>query len=220
MGELRFWLIVTGIGILVVIYMVEKIKLRRDRRLPLQTRDLPAVTFSDEEFILDDEWQSEQIKAEDYAMEAVRDEPIGPEPKARDHSPPLSFIVVYVKALEQQWLGGPQISIGLRAQGLKFDQQHGVFYYSLNQGESESPVFKVANMHNPGIFPDEQLLDFSTQGLVFILNLPVPLDARSALDLMLTTAKKVCFNLRAQLFDANHHVLTVQGMEQLREKLA
>lgn len=218
MGELRFWLIVIGIGILVVIYIVEKIKLRREKALPPQACDQPAATFSDEAFFLD-EWQPEQIKAEDDAMRAVRDEPLEVLPKAQDRSTPLSYIVVYVKALEQQWLDGSQISIGLRAQGLKFDQQHGVFYYPLAQGESEFPLFKVANMHNPGIFPDEQLLDFSTQGLVFILNLPVPIDDSSALEQMLTTAKKVCFNLRAQLFDSNHHVLTVQGMEQLREKL-
>lgn len=219
MGDLRFWLIVSGIGILAVMYLVEKIKLRRGRALLPKLLDRPAATFPGEEFPMD-ELQPEQFKPEDYAMGAFRDEPIGPGYSMEDISSPMKYIVVYVKALDQQWLSGTQISIGLRAQGLKFDRQHGVFYCPVAPGETEFPLFKVANMHNPGVFPDEQLLDFSTQGLVFILNLPVQMDSHSALDLMLTTAKKVGFNLRAQLFDANHRVLTVQGMEQLREKLS
>ncbi|WP_428624293.1 cell division protein ZipA [Sedimenticola sp.] len=80
-------------------------------------------------------------------------------------------------------------------------------------------VFSMASMMEPGIFPLDQMSEFSTPGLVLFGQLPGPKDGLAAFSDMLFTAERLAALLDGELQDETHSVLSKQTIEHIRGRI-
>ena len=129
------------------------------------------------------------------------------------------LMVVFVSAGEGARFLGPAIGDALRAVRL-VPGEHRIWH---RRGQSEAgrfTLFSCASMVEPGYLdPEESLPRLETPGLVFFMQLPLPVDSEEALDAMLATAYQVSVQLGGHLLDSTRSTLTRQVAEHMREQL-
>jgi cell division protein ZipA len=126
-------------------------------------------------------------------------------------SEPETVFVVQLLANDGAGFAGPELA-RLMAE-LQFDYvEPGVFQYTV-RGE---PVFRLANLLEPGVFPDAELRDFSAPGLALILQLPGPEPGSVALEEFLLTAHELSKALGAWLADERRRPLTQSALEAMQ----
>jgi len=135
----------------------------------------------------------------------TRRNPLGAE------SEPETVFVVQLLANDGARFAGPELA-RLMAE-LEFDYvEPGVFQYTV-RGE---PVFRLANLLEPGVFPDAELRDFSSPGIALILQLPGPEPGSVALEEFLLTAHELSKALGAWLADERRRPLTQAALEAMQ----
>ena len=87
-------------------------------------------------------------------------------------------------------------------------------YHSLYEGKT---VFSVARMIKPGTFDLDDLATFETPGLALILQLPGPVAADTAFEVMLSEAFEMAEELGGTVLDGNRSTLGRQTEQHLRE---
>jgi len=100
--------------------------------------------------------------------------------------------------------------------------EHGdmnIFHRYDSSGPRSRVVFSMASMLEPGIFPLDQMSEFSTPGLVLFGQLPGPKDGLAAFSDMLFTAERLAALLEGELRDETHSVLSKQTVEHIRERI-
>lgn len=100
--------------------------------------------------------------------------------------------------------------------------EHGdmnIFHRYDSSGPRSRVVFSMASMLEPGIFPLDQMGEFSTPGLVLFGQLPGPKDGLAAFSDMLFTAERLAALLEGELRDETHSVLSKQTIEHIRERI-
>jgi len=100
--------------------------------------------------------------------------------------------------------------------------EHGdmnIFHRYDSSGPRSRVVFSMASMLEPGIFPLDQMGEFSTPGLVLFGQLPGPKDGLAAFSDMLFTAERLAALLEGELQDETHSVLSKQTIEHIRERI-
>ncbi len=129
------------------------------------------------------------------------------------------IVAVYVTAAGEQSFLGRDIEPVLRAVRM-VPGEHGIWH---RRGESEAgrvTLFSAANMLEPGFLDPEQTLPtLATPGLVFFMQLPLPVDGEETLDAMLATAYQIAVKLDGQLLDSTRSTMTRQVAEHMREQL-
>lgn len=100
--------------------------------------------------------------------------------------------------------------------GLQYGDMQ-IFHRIDRQAGRDDVLFSVANITEPGTFEPDRMVEFTSQGLVLILQLPGPLDAIKAFDAMVTAARSLATSLEGSLCDATHSVLTNQTISHMRE---
>ena len=127
-------------------------------------------------------------------------------------------LLLHVVARDEGSLAGVDILEVLLAYEMRFGEMN--FFHRHEQAAGRGNiVFSVANMRQPGVFDIDAMVEFSTTGLIFFLNLPGPEDMMAAFDLMVETAQGVAENLDGELLDETRSVTTKQTLEHLRQRI-
>ncbi|WP_051302265.1 cell division protein ZipA [Sedimenticola selenatireducens] len=113
---------------------------------------------------------------------------------------------------------GEQILRGARDVELEHGDMN-IFHRYDSSGPRSRVVFSMASMLEPGIFPLDQMGEFSTPGLVLFGQLPGPKDGLAAFSDMLFTAERLAALLEGELQDETHSVLSKQTIEHIRERI-
>lgn len=130
--------------------------------------------------------------------------------------PAGKVVTLFVLAPEGEPFGGNLIKNAMN----KTDLQPGdmdIYHHYENVNGVDEPIFSVANMVEPGTFSLDAMESFSTPGLVLFLQLPTAVDAVSAFDEMVRTARNLSVHLQGSVRDATHSALTNQTVAHLRE---
>ncbi|ABM62643.1 cell division protein ZipA C-terminal FtsZ-binding domain-containing protein [Halorhodospira halophila] len=129
------------------------------------------------------------------------------------------ILVVFVAAREGERFLGPAIDQALRRVRM-VPGEHRIWH---RRGQSETgrvTLFSAASMVEPGYLdPEETLPTLETPGLVFFMQLPLPVDGEQVLDAMLATAYQVSVELGGDLLDSTRSTMTQQIAEHMREQL-
>jgi cell division protein ZipA len=87
-------------------------------------------------------------------------------------------------------------------------------FHSMHNGKS---VFSVAKMVEPGWFDPQNIESFATPGITFILQLPGPVAADTAFEVLLSEAYEIANELGGTLIDSDHSTLSKQSAQHMRE---
>ena len=134
------------------------------------------------------------------------------EPEAAERPYASKIVMLHVVAPSGEILP-PE---GLRDMFERRGYHHGDMdiYHSLYEGK---PVFSVARMIKPGTFDLDDLATFETPGLALILQLPGPVAADTAFEVMLSEAFEMAEELGGTVLDGDRSTLGRQTEQHLRE---
>jgi len=104
--------------------------------------------------------------------------------------------------------------------GLRFGAMDIFHHFGAGDLRTESPLFSVANMVEPGHFDLHDLDSFSTPGLALILRLPGSLDGAVAFELFLNTAQRLAEALSGDLYGDPKKLLDSTAIDKLRQLAA
>ena len=94
-------------------------------------------------------------------------------------------------------------------------------YIILDKSENKKmhPLFSIADAHTPGIFSDEYGAPDKTNGLVFEMRLPGPIDSVAAFEKQLDVARMVATKLNGVVCDDLQNRLTKQTTSHIKDKI-
>ncbi len=87
-------------------------------------------------------------------------------------------------------------------------------FHSMHEGAT---VFSVAKMIEPGFFDINDMDSFQTPGITMILQLPGPVPADVAFEVLVSEAYEMARELGGAVLDEQHSTLTKQTVQHLRE---
>lgn len=128
------------------------------------------------------------------------------------------IIAINVVAGEGCEFAGRELWDFLHAAGLRHDKMKILSKFEANRTDGQ-PVFRVANIVNPGTFDAESIDDFSTPGISMFMLLPAPINNLLAFEQMLAVARRLAEALDGRLLDSNRQEMTAQGVEQARRRI-
>jgi len=236
MEDIRWILLLAGIVIVLGIYIYGRLQGW------LETRPDPAVTRRDPgsgseiDPLFDAPQDTGKVEAELerigqlIAEEAepqhtARAQPAAPqntapprpaEPAAE--SMPDQVISLFVLAPGGVPFRGPFLMEALEKAGLEYGDMQ-IFHHKERHNGSDTVVFSLANIVEPGTFDPEAMENFTTKGLVLFLQLPGPYDAIRAFDSMVEAARSLADSLEGNVCDATRSVLTNQTIAHMRESV-
>lgn len=94
-----------------------------------------------------------------------------------------------------------------------------IFHRYDNKEDSQEPIFSVASAVEPGTFDWEHMDTMVTQGLMLFFKLSTPNQSIAAFELMLRIARQLAQRLDGELRDDRRRLLTIQSIENYREKV-
>ena len=114
---------------------------------------------------------------------------------------------------------GPDIEAALRSVRM-VPGEHAIWHRRAESEAGRITLFSTASMVEPGYLdPEHTLPGLQTPGLVFFMQLPLPVDGEQALEAMLATAYRVSVKLDGHLLDGTRSTMTRQVAEHMREQL-
>lgn len=128
------------------------------------------------------------------------------------------IITINVIAGEDREFNGRELWDFLHAAGLKHDEMK-ILSKTEGNREDGKPIFRVANIVNPGTFDAGAIDDFSTPGISMFMLLPAPINNLLAFEQMLAVARRLAEALDGRLLDFERQEMTAQGIEQARRRI-
>ncbi len=129
------------------------------------------------------------------------------------------LVVISVLSRDPEGFDGDKLLELMMACGLRYCRMMGVF----NRFETESPnselQFSMVNVLKPGTFPIEEMDEFVTPGITFLMPLPGAVDSSAAFEAMVETAMVVVRHMGGELKDENRSVMTAQTIEFARQRV-
>ena len=129
------------------------------------------------------------------------------------------LVVISVLSRDPEGFDGDKLLELMMACGLRYCRAMGVF----NRFETESPnselQFSMVNVLKPGTFPIEEMDEFVTPGITFLMPLPGAVDSSAAFEAMVETAMVVVRHMGGELKDENRSVMTAQTIEFARQRV-
>jgi cell division protein ZipA len=158
---------------------------------------------------------------------SAESEPVTSEPQqqdlfgfsAQEESPvdvPKLIIQINLRARSRPF-SGPDIEKAMRDTGLAMGEL--AIYQRFATDGSLKVLFNVASMVEPGVFPRQDVENFTTPGLTLFTQLPGPGDSMAIFSDMLFTAERLAATLDGELQDETHSALSKQTIEHLRGKI-
>lgn len=146
-----------------------------------------------------------------------------PSPQVAEEKPePADDLIIHlvIKALDDKRFSGTDIMLLMDDLSLEYGEMQLFHHYGLDENPQQKPVFSVANMLEPGTFDVNNMLNFSTSGLIVFMRLPNLLDGRVAFELMLNHAQSIAQHLHGQLENAQGQVLETPQVALLRDQIS
>ena len=124
------------------------------------------------------------------------------------------IITLHICARAEEHIEGSELLRVFESRGYEFGEMD--IFHSRVDGVT---VFSIVNMVEPGWFHPETMDGFFTPGISLFLQLPGPLAADVAFDVLVNEARELANALNAQLLDASRSTFTLQVEQHLREEL-
>lgn len=109
-------------------------------------------------------------------------------------------------------LDGQALLSAFEQRGYTFGEMN--IFHSMHNGKT---VFSVAKMVEPGWFDPEDINSFSTPGITLILQLPGPVAADTAFEVLLSEAFDIAEELGGTVLDGDRSTLSKQTAQHMRE---
>ena len=152
------------------------------------------------------------------AREEPRKEP-RKEPRSADAAvSPDQIIALHVVAEEGHAFAGSETWKFLLAARLRYDDMKIFSKYDGNRDRAE-PVFRVANLVNPGTFDSDDIDGLHIPGISLFMLLPTPIDNMRAFEQMLTVARRFAETFDGRLLDSRRQELTLESIEAIRRRI-
>lgn len=130
------------------------------------------------------------------------------------------LITLYVLPAGDHAFVGEFIIQSLNSVGLRFGDMDIFHHYGAGKLKTDTPLFSVANMVEPGTFDLKRIERFNTLGLVFFLQLPAALDGAVSFELFLNTAQRLTEALGGVLHADPKTPLDSPKIEEMRKAAA
>lgn len=225
MSELRWIIGLIGLGLIAALYLWGRKRAggRKDksgRVEPLLDGSTPLERDSGASPAVRAERGWMQFPEPEIRREPVRAKESGPPGSAvkqeelRAETAPQKILVIYVRAASGEDFNGPDLRRALEGEGLSYGK-YGAFHYLDEKGRS---IFSVANMVEPGSFPEAEMESFSTVGITAFMVLPGP-GGVDALARMVACCRRLASILGGEVLDERRCTLTNQGATHMKEEL-
>lgn len=229
------WILV-GLGVVFVlgIYIREMFVRRRDHKADLSPEN-PAIpdenigpSLKAQSDPIDDTFELPSIrnetrdvileKADDFKnLSEIETKCQTPNTKASETSTFNDIVQLKVVAKDGYLFSGKDLISALDTAGLKYGAMN--IFHKQSQ-DIKSPVFSVANLVEPGIFPMNEFDRFESPGLVFFLQLSASISPLESFDEMLHTAHILAEGLDGEICDAENKFLSVEKTESIRRSIS
>jgi cell division protein ZipA len=226
MEELRWILIIVGIGIVAGVYLwgrrndtgatlMEYIRSHipaGDKRPRPARRDMDRFDGSADELeqlrdmIADEKQEPVLLNSEAFDAEGNR-----PRPREDEQM----VVAVHVAARGEERFSGVRIMGLLDEENLTYDTRMHIYH----RGSPERPEFSVASMVEPGRLNRMEAEEFSTPGLSLFMVLPGPDDPLKTFDDLMATAGRLADRLDGQIQDERHSTMSQQTLDHIRERI-
>lgn len=234
MNELRFILLAIGILVILVIYLWETS--RRKKQIRSRIDNYPSSDPKPEQKSLSPgegrENQSDISAAlkqishylrqskpganESVAVESGNDDKkTDPAGSNKGDDDGQEIISLYIISNNPSGISGPDILHIMESIGMVFGEMN-IFHYFDDQAVNGKPLFSLANIHEPGVFDMENIAGFSTTGMVMFLCLSEGFNGEAAFEKMLETARDIAASTEGQLCDKHKSPLDSRRIDELR----
>ena len=157
-------------------------------------------------------------KAREESRKEAREEP-RKEPRSADAAvSPDQIIALHVVAEEGHAFAGSETWKFLLAARLRYDDMKIFSKYDGNRDRAD-PVFRVANLVNPGTFDSDDIDGLHIPGISLFMLLPTPIDNMRAFEQMLTVARRFAETFDGRLLDSRRQELTLESIEAIRRRI-
>ena len=114
-----------------------------------------------------------------------------------------------------------QVLLCLESVGCMPRSDAGFDYVILDKSESKAMhrLFTITDAHSPGIFTQESEAPDRTNGLVFEMRLPGPIDSVAAFEKLLDIARVVATKLNGVVCDDLQNRLTKQATSHIKDRI-
>ncbi len=132
--------------------------------------------------------------------------------KKKESSYDSKIVTIHVVATEGQLLNGAQLLDQFEQRGYHYGDMN--IFHSMHEGKT---VFSIAKIVVPGSFDIDDVDSFQTPGISLILQLPGPVPADVAFEVLLSEAHDMAHALDAHVLDADRSTLSKQTIQHMRE---
>ena len=122
------------------------------------------------------------------------------------------IITLHVVSSPGSLLPGPDLLQVFENRAYHFGEMN--IFHSMHHGKT---VFSIAKMVEPGFFDLNAIDSFETPGITLILQLPGPVPADVAFEVLVSEAFEMANELNATVLDGDRSTLTKQTVQHLRE---
>jgi cell division protein ZipA len=122
------------------------------------------------------------------------------------------IISLHVVAQADNYIEGRQLLDVFDRRGYHFGEMN--IFHSMHNGQT---VFSVAKMVEPGYFDIDDVDTFATPGITLILQLPGPVPADVAFEVLISEAFEIANELDASVLDGDRNTLSKQTLQHMRE---
>lgn len=227
--ELRIGLLLAGLAVLVMLYFFTRAKKRKTRR-----KEFEEFDFDKEDLLnpLDTDPDSEVESVgpvrvvqqdPDYPDDGT-EEPGSREPAAgqdrqtEDADPDKKLVVLHVMARRPQAFKGTGIMDLVRELALEYDDMR-IFHKKVKRLSGRKAMYSVLNAVKPGTFDLDNMDQFETPGISFVMSLPGPENGLKAFNIMHEAAKRASECLQGEVFDESRNRLSQQTVAHLQEEV-
>jgi cell division protein ZipA len=122
------------------------------------------------------------------------------------------IVTLHVAMPEGQLINGGQLLAQFEQRGYHYGDMN--IFHSMHDGRT---VFSIAKMVMPGTFDINDLDSFQTPGVSLILQLPGPVPADVAFEVLLSEAHDIADAVGANVLDSDRSTLSKQTVQHMRE---
>ena len=209
MAELRWLLLLLGIGVIAAVYLYTRYQPRFiARNREKSSRKEPSISHSAE--------QPDDV-AENLSPEVTLTAGDSDSPAPAMHGEPGKVVALRLMSKDEAGFAADRLLLVFRECGLRHGQ-FGIFH-RMDKNEGSSAVFSVASLVEPGSFDLTRIKTEHYPGVSIFLALPGPHDGVSAFDDMLTLARELADRLDGDLLDEQGSALSIQRERYMREEV-
>ncbi|MCY3802895.1 MAG: cell division protein ZipA [Gammaproteobacteria bacterium] len=229
--ELRIGLIVAGLAVLVMLYYFTRAKKRKTRRKEFEDFDfdkddllnpLDADLGSEIESVgpvrviqQNPDYPGDRVEMPDSEEStASQDEQTGEEGASEEKK----LVVLHVMARRPEAFKGTGIMDLVRELDLEYDDMR-IFHKKVKRLSGRKAMYSILNAVKPGTFDLDNMDQFETPGISFVMSLPGPENGLKAFNIMHEAAKRASEYLQGEIFDESRNRLSQQTVAHLQEEV-